>query len=219
LEKLRYKPDTAQRILNKLNEAPPEGRSLWTGSLLAQALGDVSEGKVWRVFRQQKISLSRRKSWCVSTDPEFVPKAADIVGLYLNPPQNAVVLCIDEKPCIQALERAQGWIRLPNGRALSGFSHEYTRHGTTTLFAALEGRDRSGQSQSIQAAATAGVFGFHESDRGNLPPAGYSRYPGQFEHAQTQARPMAGAASECAFSFYPHPRLLGSIKSKSGSAY
>lgn len=137
-EKLRYKADTAQRILDKLNEAPPEGRSVWTGSLLAQALKDVSEGKVWQVLRQQKISLSRRKSWCVSTDPEFVPKAADIVGLYLNPPQNAVVLCIDEKPCIQALERAQGWIRLPDGMALSGFSHEYTRHGTTTLFAALE---------------------------------------------------------------------------------
>lgn len=138
VEKLRYKADTTQRILTKINEAPPEGRSAWTGTLLAQTLGDVSEGKVWQVLRQQKISLSQRKSWCVSTDPEFVPKAADIVGLYLNPPQNAVVLCVDEKPCIQALERAQGWIRLPNGRALSGFSHEYTRHGTTTLFAALE---------------------------------------------------------------------------------
>jgi hypothetical protein len=58
---------------------------------------------------------------------------------YVNPPQqNAVVLCVDEKPHIQALERAQGWIRLPNGRALTGFSHKYERHGTTTLFAALE---------------------------------------------------------------------------------
>lgn len=138
VEKLRYKSDTTRRILDKINERPPEGRTAWTGSLLAQVLGDVSEGKVWQVLRQQKISLRQRKSWCVSTDPEFVPKAADIVGLYLNPPQNAVVLCVDEKPCIQALERAQGWIRLPNGKALSGFSHEYTRHGTTTLFAALE---------------------------------------------------------------------------------
>src|SRR5436190_6484529 len=138
VQKLRYKPNTTERILQKIHEAPPDGRSVWTGSLLAQALGDVSEGKVWQVLRQQKISLSQRKSWCVSTDPEFVAKAVDIVGLYLKPPQNAVVLCVDEKPCIQALERAQGWIRLPNGKALSGFSHEYTRHGTTTLFAALE---------------------------------------------------------------------------------
>jgi transposase len=59
------------------------------------------------------------------------------VGLYLAPPDNAVVLCMDEKPHIQALERAQGWLRLPNGRALTGQSHEYRRHGTTTLFAAL----------------------------------------------------------------------------------
>jgi transposase len=135
---LRYEPGITERILARINEPPPEGRSAWTGPLIAQALGDVSDSKVWRVLREQKISLSRRKSWCVSTDPEFVPKAADVVGLYLNPPQNAVVLCVDEKPCIQALERAQGWIRLPNGRALSGFSHEYKRHGTSTLFAALE---------------------------------------------------------------------------------
>ena len=61
-----------------------------------------------------------------------------MVGLYLNPPQNGLVFCVDEKPCIRALERAQGWIRLPNGRALTGFAHEYKRPGTTTLFAALE---------------------------------------------------------------------------------
>ncbi|MDB6055515.1 MAG: endonuclease [Verrucomicrobiales bacterium] len=114
------------------------GCSVWTGTLIAQSLGNVSEGKVWQVLRQQKISLARKKSWSISTDPEFTAKAADIVGLYLNPPQNAVVLCVDEKPCIQALERDQGWIRLPNGKALTGYSHEYTRHGTTTLFAAME---------------------------------------------------------------------------------
>src|SRR5437667_6633088 len=134
---LRYPEETTDRILKKLNQSPPSGYSCWNGGLLAEALGDVSPDKVWQVLRQQKISLQRRQSWCVSTDPEFAQKAADIVGLYLNPPENALVLCIDEKPCIQALERAQGWIRLPNGRALSGFTHEYKRHGTTTLFAAL----------------------------------------------------------------------------------
>ncbi len=73
-----------------------------------------------------------------STDPEFSRKASEIVGLYLNPPENAIVLSVDEKPSIQALERAQGYIRLPNGRVVSGFAQEYERHGTTTLFAALE---------------------------------------------------------------------------------
>jgi hypothetical protein len=67
----------------------------------------------------------------------FAQKAADIVALYLRPPENAVVLSVDEKPHIQALERAQGWLKLPNGKALTGFNHEYKRHGTTTLFAAL----------------------------------------------------------------------------------
>src|SRR5439155_3741870 len=63
---------------------------------------------------------------------------ADVVGLYVAPPAKAIVLCVDEKPSIQALERAQGYLKLPNGRALTGQSHDYKRHGTTTLFAALE---------------------------------------------------------------------------------
>ena len=80
----------------------------------------------------------RRRRWCISTDPAFAQKAADLVGLYLQPPENAVVLSVYEKPHIQALERAQGWLKLPNGKAITGFNHEYKRHGTTTLFAALE---------------------------------------------------------------------------------
>ena len=70
--------------------------------------------------------------------PGICPKSTDIVGLYLDPPENAIVICVDEKPGIQALERAQGWLRLPNGKSLHGYNHEYKRHGTTTLFAALE---------------------------------------------------------------------------------
>ncbi len=105
--------------------------------MLAEALQDVSPDQVWRVLRQHRIQLARRRSWCVSTDPEFAPKAADIVGLYLNSPENALVISVDEKPHIQALERAQGYWKLPHGRALRGFSHAYKRHGTSTLFAAL----------------------------------------------------------------------------------
>ena len=134
----QYDAETEKRILKKLDESPPSGQATWTGQLLAQALGDVSAQQVWRVLARRGISLRRRRSWCMSTDPEFARKAADIVGLYLNPPHNAVVLAVDEKPHIQALERAQGWLRLPDGKALTGFSHGYKRHGTTTLFAALE---------------------------------------------------------------------------------
>ena len=134
----RYDAAAEARILAQLDAPPPAGYARWNGRLLAAALGDVSPDQVWRVLRAQRISLARRRSWCVSTDPEFAAKAADIVGLYLNPPEHAVVLCVDEKPHIQALERAQGWLRLPTGQALTGFAHGYKRHGTTTLFAALE---------------------------------------------------------------------------------
>src|SRR5215472_13265825 len=117
---------------------PPKGWSQWNGKLLAQRLRDVSEDHVWRILRRRGLQLQRRRSWCITTDPEFGPKAADVVGLYLNPPEKAVVVCVDEKPHIQALQRAQGYLRLPDGKAVNGFSHCYKRHGTTTLFAALD---------------------------------------------------------------------------------
>ena len=136
------KPNMAQsiskRILAMLDRPPPAGYANWTAPLLARELGDIHEQYIWRFLRAQKIDLSGRKSWCESNDPEFVSKAADIVGLYMMPPDNAVVLSVDEKPSIQALERAQNYLKLPNGRALSGHSHDYKRNGTSTLFAAFE---------------------------------------------------------------------------------
>jgi transposase len=130
-----YQGAHERRILAALDTPPPAGYARWDGVLLARHLGDISEHQIWRVLRRHQISLARRRSWCVSTDPCFAQKAADVVGLYLQPPDNAVVLAVDEKPHIQALERAQGWLKLPNGKALSGFSHDYKLHGTTTLFA------------------------------------------------------------------------------------
>lgn len=133
-----YDAATGRRILAVLDRPPPAGFARWTAPLLAAALGDVHEQHIWRFLRAQRIDLAGRKSWCISTDPDFVAKAADIVGLYLDPPENAIVLAVDEKPHIQALERAQGYLKLPDGRALTGFNHEYKRNGTTTLFAALD---------------------------------------------------------------------------------
>jgi transposase len=134
----KYDEETDRRILALLNRKSPEGYANWTGPLVAKALGDVNVQYVWRFLRAHKIDLSGRKSWCVSNDPEFAAKAAEIVGLYMAPPENAIVLAVDEKPSIQALERSQGYLKLPNGRAMIGQSHDYKRHGTTTLFAALD---------------------------------------------------------------------------------
>ena len=133
-----YSEATDKRIRAVLDRPPPKGFARWNGPLIAKALGDVDVQYVWRSLRKHKIDLGGRKSWCESNDPEFASKAADVVGLYMAPPDNAVVICVDEKPSIQALERAQGYLKLPNGRTLTGHSHDYKRHGTTTLFAAFE---------------------------------------------------------------------------------
>jgi transposase len=133
-----YGTATNRRLLPLLDKPPPQGYARWTGPLLAGALAEVDVQYVWRFLREHNIDLVARKSWCESNDPTFVAKAADVVGLYVDPPAKAIVLCVDEKPSIQALERAQGYLKLSNGRALTGQSHDYKRHGTTTLFAALE---------------------------------------------------------------------------------
>jgi transposase len=111
--------------------------SHWDGPAVAEKL-DASVHAVWRVLRREGIYLQRRRSWCVSTDKEFVPKAADVVGLYLNPPVNAVVLSVDEKPSIPAIERASGYVETDSGKVVRGLKSTYKRHGTLHLFAALE---------------------------------------------------------------------------------
>jgi transposase len=134
----KYGVESGRRILALLDQPPPAGYARWTAPLVAKALGDVHEQQVWRFLRAQKIDLAGGKSWCESNDPEFAAKAAAVVGLYMAPPENAIVICVDEKPSIQALERAQGYLKLPNGRTLTGHSHDYKRNGTSTLFAAFE---------------------------------------------------------------------------------
>ena len=119
-----YTKETDKRILALLDKPPPKGFARWTGPLLAEELCDIDVQYVWRFLRNQKIDLKARKPWCESNDPDFASKAADVVGLYIDPPGKAIVLCVDEKPSIQALERAQGYLKLPTGRALTGQSND-----------------------------------------------------------------------------------------------
>ncbi len=132
-----YGDNFRKQVLAALEEPPPAGQAVWDGPALARRLG-ASDDAVWRVLRKEGICLSRQRSWCVSTDPEFSAKAADVIGLYLNPPQNALVLSVDEKPSIQALERAVGYVETDSGKIVRGFKSTYRRHGTLNLFAALE---------------------------------------------------------------------------------
>ena len=125
------------RVLALLEEPPPPGMSHWDGPAVAERLGS-SVYAVWRVLRREGIHLQRHRSWCVSTDKEFAPKAADVVGLYLNPPLNAVVLSVDEKPSLQTIERPSGYVETDSGAVVRGLKSTYKRHGTLNLFAALE---------------------------------------------------------------------------------
>lgn len=133
----KYGIELRDRLLAQLEMPPPTGMASWDGGSLAQALS-VSDHAVWRVLRKEGIQLQRHRSWCVSTDPEFAAKAADVIGLYLNPPHNALVLSVDEKPSIQALERARGYVQTSSGKIVQGMKSTYKRHGTVNLFAALE---------------------------------------------------------------------------------
>ena len=133
----RYGAALRDRVLAQIETPPPAGMASWDGGSLAQALG-VSDDAVWRILRKEGIQLQRHRSWCVSTDPEFAAKAADIIGLYLNPPQNALVVSVDEKPSIQARERSRGYVQTSSGKVVQGLRSTYKRHGTVNLFAALE---------------------------------------------------------------------------------
>jgi transposase len=134
---VRYGAAFRKLVLATLEESPPPGMSHWDGPAVAEKL-DASVHAVWRILRREGIYLQRRRSWCVSTDQEFAPKAADVVGLYLNPPVNAVVLSVDEKPNIQVIERASGYVETDSGKVVRGLKSTYKRHGTVNLYAALE---------------------------------------------------------------------------------
>jgi transposase len=132
-----YGADFRNRVLALLEQPPPAGQACWDGPAVASALNG-SVHAVWRVLRHEGICLQRQRSWCVSTDQEFTAKAADIVGVYLNPPEQALVISVDEKPSIQALERKTGYVETDSGKIVRGLKSTCKRHGTLNLFAALE---------------------------------------------------------------------------------
>lgn len=124
------------RIARKTQQKPSDGSTHWSCRKMAAALG-LSKSTVQRVWAQARLKPHRLDRYMASNDPEFERKAADIIGLYMNPPQHAAVFCVDEKTAIQALDRLDPVLPLSPGRAeRHGF--EYYRHGTLSLYAALE---------------------------------------------------------------------------------
>jgi transposase len=128
------KVDTA-RLVELTTQSQPAAATHWSTRTMAAVLG-VSAATVSRHWRKHGLKPHRVETFKVSRDPQFVEKLEDIVGLYLNPPEHALVLCCDEKSQVQALDRTQPGLPLKKGRAAT-MTHDYKRHGTTTLFAAL----------------------------------------------------------------------------------
>ncbi len=125
------------RVLNRtLRHKPSDGSTHWSSYKLAAELGDVSVSTVQRIWRKHNIRPHRLECHMISNDRAFETKAADVIGLYLNPPAHAAVFCVDEKTAIQALDRKDRMLPLSRGRAES-HSFEYKRNGTLSLFAAL----------------------------------------------------------------------------------
>ena len=126
-------PKIAERVVALTLAGPPADATHWTGAAMAKAIG-ISVSSVQRIWRAHGLQPHRVRQFKLSNDPQFVAKLRDIVGLYVNPPDHAIVLSIDEKSQIQALDRTQPGLPMKKGWTMT---HDYKRHGTTTLFAAL----------------------------------------------------------------------------------
>lgn len=124
-----------ERVLTMTLESKPKNATHWSTRSMAEASG-LSQSAVSRIWRAFALQPHRTESFKLSTDPQFIEKVRDIVGLYLNPPQRALVLCVDEKAQIQALDRTQPIFPMRPGQA-ERRTHDYARYGTTSLFAAL----------------------------------------------------------------------------------
>ena len=128
--------DRVEAVVVRTLESTPKGQTHWStrGMAAAAGLGRTTVGRIWRAFGLQP---HRSETFKLSPDPQFVEKVRDVVGLYMDPPACAVVLCVDEKSQIQALDRTQPLLPLAPGQA-ERRTHDYVRHGTTSLFAALD---------------------------------------------------------------------------------
>ena len=128
--------DVRLKVIAKTVQETPPNATHWSRALMAEAMG-ISPSSVGRIWAEAGLKPHLTKGFKVSNDPMFEEKVTEIVGLYLDPPDRAVVLCVDEKSQIQALDRTQPGLPLKKGRAAT-MTHDYKRHGTTTLFAALD---------------------------------------------------------------------------------
>src|SRR5437667_895788 len=137
-----------ERVVALTLTDPPAAATHWTAAMMAAATG-ISVSSVQRIWRRHGLQPHRMRQFKLSNDPQFAGKLKDIVGLYVDPPAHAIVLSLDEKSQIQALDRTQPGLPLKKGR-LGTMTHDYKRHGTTTLFAALNVLDETVIGRNMQ---------------------------------------------------------------------
>ena len=151
------------RIVKKTVEGKPPNATHWSRSLMARATG-VSESTVGRIWRAHGLKPHLARTFKLSNDKQFVEKLEDVVGLYLNPPENAIVLSCDEKSQMQALDRTQPGLPLKKGRC-GTLTHDYKRNGTTTMFAALNTLGRLDYRDLYAEASSSGMDPVSQSDQ------------------------------------------------------
>jgi hypothetical protein len=134
--KPHYDTDKIAAIVDATLQTKPAGMTHWSCRTMAKSQG-VSKSTINNIWQAHQLKPHRVKTFKLSRDPKFLEKMTDVIGLYLNPPQQAIVLCVDEKSQIQALDRTQPGLPIKKGRC-GTMTHDYKRNGTTTLFAALE---------------------------------------------------------------------------------
>lgn len=134
--KATYGPEKIKAVIDATLQSKPKGMTQWSCRSMAKTQG-VSKSTISNIWRSHHLKPHRVKTFKLSRDARFLEKLTDVVGLYLNPPQQALVLCVDEKSQVQALDRTQPGLPLKKGRC-GTMTHDYKRNGTTTLFAALE---------------------------------------------------------------------------------
>ena len=162
-------PEKVRAVIEATLHSKPEGQTHWSTRSMAQAQG-LSRMAVQRIWKFHQLQPHRVKTFKLSNDKHFMAKLRDVVGLYMNPPERALVLCVDEKSQIQALDRTQPGLPMKKGRC-GTMTHDYKRHGTTTLFAALNMLDGKVVGQCVPRHRSKEFVRFLGTIDQNTPPA------------------------------------------------
>ncbi|MCE3250402.1 MAG: tISRso5 [Geminicoccaceae bacterium] len=193
-------PAVVDRVVKLTLDEPPHEATHWTGRMMARVTG-ISLRSVQRIWAAHRLAPHRIRTFKLSKDPAFVPKLRDVIGLYMHPPAHAIVLSVDEKSQIQALERTQPGLP-PKERRPATATHDYERHGTTTLFAALNVLDGTVLGRCMQRHRHQEFLRFLGRQAGPC-------HPRQLRHAQTPQNPgVAGAAPALDLPFHSDLLLL-----------